>query len=84
MGMGAGMKETNKYTEQQRLSKESVCEAIRHLQKTIRKAAASNEYMHTGRVHSDDGSVRGRVPCKSIKDRIQTEASSRPIHCKEC
>jgi hypothetical protein len=46
MGMGAGMKETNKSTEQQRLSKESVCEAIRHLQKTIRKGAASNEYMH--------------------------------------
>jgi hypothetical protein len=46
MGMSAGMIETDKYTEQQRLSKESVCEAIRHLQKTIRKGAASNEYMH--------------------------------------
>ena len=52
------MIETNKSTEQQSLSKESLNEAIRHLQKVIRKGAISNEYMHTGRVHSDDGSVR--------------------------
>ena len=58
MGTSAGMIETNKSTEQQSLSKESLNEAIRHLQKVIRKGAISNEYMHTGRVHSDDGSVR--------------------------
>jgi hypothetical protein len=61
MGMGAGMIETNKSTEQQRLSKESVCEAIRHLQKVIRKGAVSNEYLHTGRVHDEDYNIRGRV-----------------------
>jgi len=49
MGMGAGMIETNKSTEQQSLSKESLNEAIRHLQKVIRKGAASNEYMHESR-----------------------------------
>jgi hypothetical protein len=46
MGMGTGMKETDKYTDSRRLSKESLDSAIRHLQKVIRKGAASNEYMH--------------------------------------
>jgi hypothetical protein len=62
------------------LTKKELNKAIEHLQKVIRKGAVSNEYMHTGRVHSDDGSVGRRVPCEGIKDRIQIEASSRPIH----
>lgn len=49
---------TDKYTDSRRLSKESLTEAIKHLQKVIRKGAVSNEYMHTGRVHSDDDSIR--------------------------
>ena len=74
---------TDKYTDSKGLTKNDLQQAIKHLQKVIRKGAVSNEYMHTGRVHSDDGSVGRRVPSKSNKDRIQTEASIRPIYCTE-
>jgi hypothetical protein len=37
---------TDNYTDSNALSKESLNEAIKHLQKVIRKGAASNEYMH--------------------------------------
>jgi hypothetical protein len=47
-------KETNKRTEHKRLTDDDLTSAIKHLQKVIRKGAVSNEYMHTGRVHSDD------------------------------
>ena len=39
-------KETNKRTEHKRLTDDDLTSAIKHLQKAIRKGAASNEYMH--------------------------------------
>ena len=49
---------THTSTEQQKeLTKKELNKAIEHLQKVIRKGAVSNEYLHTGRVHSDDESV---------------------------
>ena len=50
-------RETDKRTDSTKLTKDDLQQAIKHLQKVIRKGAASNEYMHTGRVHSDDESV---------------------------
>jgi hypothetical protein len=46
MVMDIDMKETDKYTDSKGLTKSSLNSAIRKLQKSIRKAAASNEYMH--------------------------------------
>jgi hypothetical protein len=46
MGMDIDMKETDNSTDSRRLTKTSLNSAIRHLQKAIRKGAASNEYMH--------------------------------------
>jgi len=46
MAVDIGIKETDKYTDSKGLTKSSLNSAIRKLQKSIRKAAASNEYMH--------------------------------------
>ena len=54
MGMGTGMKETDKYTDSRRLSKESLDSAIKRLQKTIRLGAASNEYFHAGKIERNE------------------------------
>jgi hypothetical protein len=46
MAVDIGIKGTDKYTDSKGLTKASLVSTIRSLQKTIRKGAASNEYMH--------------------------------------